>query len=255
MNFFKAYWLNKHPTKEDCLVNNACYLHSDNKSCICKTTLHESEYFKRADELIDTSNVFHILRNGAVDPATFDEGVYVNIGDCGIHGLSVHSTRGAACDNFNTDTIFSLQLHGVTYFLKNMKSIVLLQGADEFGFRNPPHFINMIDPAARDIIYETDAVLDSLFYHPNHPTFLAIRMIQRFGISNPSPEFIMRVSETYKAGSFNEFGSGAYGDLGAMVAAILLDSESRTVVLDQDQVSLSEVVNPFFAFLLTYFFY
>jgi uncharacterized protein (DUF1800 family) len=30
-------------------------------------------------------------------------------------------------------------------------------------------------------------------------------------------------------------GSGKYGDLGAMVAAILLDDESRQVVLDSDQ--------------------
>lgn len=214
----------------------ACYLHFDQKSCICKTTLHESEYFTKADELIDASNVFHILRNGAVDPTVFDVGVYKSIGGCGIPGLDVYSTDGADCNNFNADTILSLQFYGVTYFLKNMKSLVFLQGS-EFSFRNPPHFVNMIDPAARDVINETEAVLDSLFYHPNHPTFLAIRLIQRFGISNPSPEFVIRVSEAYKAGSYHNFGSGTYGDLGAMVAAILLDSESRAAALDMDQVS------------------
>ena len=67
--------------------------------------------------------------------------------------------------------------------------------------------------------------------------FLAIRMIQRFGNSNPSPGLIERVATAYKTGSFGQFGSNKYGDLGAMVAAILLDEESRSVVLDADQIS------------------
>lgn len=213
-------------------------MHSDQKSCICKTELHESEYFTSSDQLKDTSNIYAILRYGAVDPESFDEEIYTNIGNCGIPGLYVFSTVEGGCDHFNIDTIFSFQVHGVPYHLKNMKSIVHIQGSSQFAFRNPPHFINMADPTARDIIYETEATIDSLFYHPNHPPFLAIRMIQRFGISNPSPDFIARVTEAYKAGSFNEFGSGVYGDIGAMVAAILLDQESRSVVLDLDQVSL-----------------
>lgn len=238
MNFFKAFWINEYPAKEDCLSMESCYLHLDQKSCICKTALHESEYFTKADQLVDTTNVYQILRNGAVDPETFDDGVYVVIGDCGIDGLTVYATAEGSCDSFNTDTIFSLQVHGVTYWLKNMKSIVHIQGSNEYAFRNPPHFVNMIDPAARDIMYETEATLDSLFHHPNHPPFLAIRMIQRFGISNPSPDFVVRVGEAYKSGSYHGFGSGEYGDIGALVAAILLDQESRMPALDLDQVSV-----------------
>ena len=49
-----------------------------------------------------------------------------------------------------------------------------------------------------------------------------------------------RVSEAYKEGTYSGgmFGSGQYGDLAAMVGAILLDTECRTPVLDLDQVNM-----------------
>ena len=90
----------------------------------------------------------------------------------------------------------------------------------------------------QDMYHETDAVLDSLFYHPTHPPFMASRLIQRFGVSNPSPPFIERVATAYSIGSYSSngkiFGSGKYGDLGALIAAILLDDETREVALDAD---------------------
>jgi cullin-associated NEDD8-dissociated protein 1 len=236
INFFKASWRDSYPSREDCLNISSCYLTTDQKSCVCKVEIDESQYFSTADDLISTATVHSILRYGAVHPATFDAGIYKEIGSCGISNLTVYSTNDGGCYDFTSDTIFALKLHGVDFFLKNMKSMVLIN--QQFAFRNPPHFINMVDPTVRDAIYETEAVIDSLFYHPNHPTFLAIRLIQRFGISNPSPSFVVRVSEAYKSGSFqDQFGSGNYGDLGAMVAAILLDPESRTPALDLDQVS------------------
>eukprot|EP00804_Cyclotella_cryptica_P013853 CCRYP_002403-RF/>CCRYP_002403-RF protein AED:0.04 eAED:0.04 QI:361/1/1/1/0.81/0.82/17/505/2306 len=235
INFFKAYWSNQYPTEEDCLSLPSCYVHTDKKSCICTTGIHESSYFSTSDEIESESAVFSALCNGAVHPETFDAGVYRNIGNCGVSNLTVYATADEGCDNFTPDTIFSMELNGISYFLKNMKSVVYIPDSD-FAFRNPSHFINMVDPAIRDMIYETESVIDSLFYHPNHPIFLSVRMIQRFGISNPSPGFVARVSEAYKDGSYQEmFGSRKYGDLAAMVAAILLDPESRTVVLDVDQ--------------------
>ena len=96
-------------------------------------------------------------------------------------------------------------------------------------------FISLSDPEPRDAYAELEEVLDYLFYYPSHPPFLATRIIQRFGISNPSPGFVERVATSYITGSFGQFGSGKYGDLGAMLATILLDNESRAVVLDADQ--------------------
>src|SRR5690606_37692428 len=47
-------------------------------------------------------------------------------------------------------------------------------------------------------------------------------MIQRFTTSNPSPGYIERVAQ-----AFEDDGSGARGNLGAMLRAILLDPEAR----------------------------
>lgn len=89
------------------------------------------------------------------------------------------------------------------------------------------------------VYHETEEVIDSLFYHPSHPPFLAMRLAQRFGLSNASPSLIERVATAYESGTYEangfKFGSDEYGDLGALIAAILLDPESREVVLDTDQ--------------------
>lgn len=86
--------------------------------------------------------------------------------------------------------------------------------------------------------YEVEAVLQHLFHHPSHPPFLAVRMIQRFGVSNPSPSYIERVATAYKEGMYScgiyTFGNGHYGSLEALVAAVLLDVESRSPSLDSD---------------------
>ena len=106
--------------------------------------------------------------------------------------------------------------NGQERYLKNLLSVVNVQGVD-VAFRNPVHFISLVESDLRDMYYETDAVIDHLFYHPTHPPFLASRMIQRFGISNPSPGFVERVATAYKTGSYmDQFGSGNYGDLGAL---------------------------------------
>lgn len=79
-------------------------------------------------------------------------------------------------------------------------------------------------------------------YHQNTAPFLAVRFAQRFGISNPSPRYIAVMANAFRTGRFDDFdtgfsfGSGAYGDIGAMVAAMLLDREARSEVLDVDPV-------------------
>ena len=64
--------------------------------------------------------------------------------------------------------------------------------------------------------------LDNIFNHPNVGPFIAQRLIERLVTSNPSPQYITRVAET-----FNDNGAGVRGDLSAVVKAILLDSEAR----------------------------
>ena len=69
---------------------------------------------------------------------------------------------------------------------------------------------------------------------------MAVRFAQRFGISNPSPRYITVLAKAFREGEYKDndsgtvFGTGVYGDLAAMTAAMLLDREARSVVLDAD---------------------
>ena len=64
--------------------------------------------------------------------------------------------------------------------------------------------------------------LDTLFNHPNVGPFISRRLIQALVTSNPSPGYISRVASV-----FNNNGSGVRGDMGAVVRAILTDTEAR----------------------------
>ncbi len=70
--------------------------------------------------------------------------------------------------------------------------------------------------------------LDTIATHPNVAPFISRQLIQRFTASSPSPEYVRRVAEVFENGSYRapngqQFGIGRRGDLGAVIAAILLD--------------------------------
>lgn len=74
--------------------------------------------------------------------------------------------------------------------------------------------------------------LDAIVAHPNTGVFLARQLIQRFVTSDPSPQYLVRVSAAFDAGAYDlpsglTVGDGTRGDLSAMLAAILFDSEAR----------------------------
>jgi uncharacterized protein (DUF1800 family) len=66
--------------------------------------------------------------------------------------------------------------------------------------------------------------LDALFAHPNVAPFISRQLIQRLVTSNPSPAYIARVATV-----FNDDGNGTKGDLRAVLKAILLDDEARSL--------------------------
>lgn len=65
--------------------------------------------------------------------------------------------------------------------------------------------------------------LDAVAAHSNVGPFISKLLIQRLVTSNPTPGYVGRV-----AAVFNDNGAGKRGDLGAVVSAILLDSEARS---------------------------
>ena len=80
-----------------------------------------------------------------------------------------------------------------------------------------------------------------LIRYPSAAPFICKKFVQYHGISNPSPGFVQRVTQAFISGSFTiggvEFGGGKYGDMKAVAAAISLDPESLSPVLDEDPVS------------------
>lgn len=78
---------------------------------------------------------------------------------------------------------------------------------------------------------DIDAVHDWLFNHQNTGPFFCRRLIQRLVSSNPSPEYIGRISAI-----FGDNGNGVRGDLKAVIKAILLDEEARSA---EHQLSIS----------------
>lgn len=66
---------------------------------------------------------------------------------------------------------------------------------------------------------DVNAAIGNLFNHPNVGPFIGKLLIQRLVTSNPSPEYIGRVSAAFNA--------APRGDLGRTVKAILMDPEAR----------------------------
>lgn len=79
-------------------------------------------------------------------------------------------------------------------------------------------------PAGRGGRADLRDALDILFHHPNTGPFISRLLIQRLVKSNPSRGYVYRVAQV-----FADNGSGVRGDLGAVVKAILLDPEGRSL--------------------------
>jgi len=79
-------------------------------------------------------------------------------------------------------------------------------------------------PANQTGAADLKMVLDALFNHPNTGPFICAQLIQRLVTSNPSPAYVYRVAQV-----FANDGSGVRGNLAAVVKAILLDYEARSI--------------------------
>lgn len=83
-------------------------------------------------------------------------------------------------------------------------------------------------PAGATAEQSLDAVLDSLFYHPNLAPFVSRHLIKSFVTSNPSPEYVGRVSAVFNQDEFGE-----RGNLGSVIQAVLFDPEARLAAQEQ----------------------
>ncbi len=94
-------------------------------------------------------------------------------------------------------------------------------------------------PAGQSGMKDIEDAVDHLFNHDNVPPFVSYRLIQRMVKSNPSPDYVERVSNV-----FADNGNGVRGDMKAVIKAILLDEEARSCeyVLDPAQGMLREPI-------------
>lgn len=79
-------------------------------------------------------------------------------------------------------------------------------------------------PAGRTAEQDLKDALDTLANHPNVGPFIGKQLIQRLVKSNPSKEYVGRISVV-----FANNGQGVRGDMKAVIRAILLDPEARDV--------------------------
>jgi len=226
-NFFKVAWdSNGYPTQPNSCGNTASCSSYNGVECICDITIQESAVFT---SIPSTWTVISQLHVGGVDVLSSDE--YTQAASSST--VKVYHKNGG----YDKDTVFKALYLGEDTYFRNVRSTVQIDGTS-FSFRNPPQFMNLALHEPRDAMYETEAVLTHYFRHPNVAPFLSTRMIKRFGISNPSPDYIEAVATAFKTGSYSNggqsFGDSRYGNLEAMVAAIVLESEARTVLLDAD---------------------
>lgn len=77
-------------------------------------------------------------------------------------------------------------------------------------------------PAGQTPEKDVDDAVNNVFNHPNTGPYIGKQLIQFLVTSNPSPQYVARVSA-----AFNNNGQGVRGDMKAVLRAILLDAEAR----------------------------
>ncbi|HEV6966697.1 DUF1800 domain-containing protein, partial [Roseateles sp.] len=99
----------------------------------------------------------------------------------------------------------------------------------------PKRVLDVDIPASADGPAALKIALDTLAAHPNVGPFIGRQLIQRLVASDPSPAYVGRVAAVWA-----DNGAGVRGDLKAVIKAILLDTEARTLSTDPGAGKLRE---------------
>jgi len=249
-NYFNPVWVHgNYPDQLSCDSISGCTAFGND--CLCNVTISETAVFSGLPTT--AADIIFELNIGGVD-------VEVGDGYTILASTSHFEVYQKYAGGYDKETVFKILNHfGEEAFFKNMVSMVEIDGG-LFSFRNPVQFLNPALREGRDAQYETDAVLKHYARHDNTAPFLAQRMIQRFGTSNPAPSYVEAVAIAFKEGTYLSenvsFGDDRYGSLEAMIAAIVLHEEAKSVVLDADPTSgsLREPVSYLYRDILLHYF-
>jgi len=241
---FRVRWEgNRYPTVSGTNCSQpACEVRGS--ACLCSLAIATAPVYTAAADAgpPSLSAAEEALRIGAPRPSMYDAGVYRRVmGGWGETELTLHVLSERAGDAPLDETaILGLPVNGTLRYFFNKASVATVAGGNlstSFSFRNAPHFVSMLvgNATVRDAQHETTAVLEHLYTHKNTAPFLCRRLIQRLTTSNPSPRYVAACAAAFRTGAHdNVTYSGAYGDLAAASAAVLLDREARSEILDLD---------------------
>ncbi len=247
-NWFRVRWEGDFPmAATGCADACTVTAGASGDTCVCDVSVGLHAVFVDPLALPNKADIEERLRIGAPHPSHFDAGTYRQCTSavCAAADFELY-TRGTEAEPLLDQTaIFVIVVNATTgsgigrklYLANKASSVSIAHGgsANYFGFRNPPQHMTLVDATQRDALYETEALLDHLFYHQSVAPFVGYRLIQRLVSSNPSPRYMAAASAAFRTGSYDGITySGQYGDLGAMVAAVLLDPEARSLVLTAD---------------------
>jgi uncharacterized protein (DUF1501 family)/uncharacterized protein (DUF1800 family) len=243
VSFFRADWLS---TDIEGFLSNfdtkcaahGCSVDPDDENCLCEVLVEDNVAFQSDSKLISVDNLLSVATIGAFVP---DGTSFVLTGTNGIKKTS---------GDYSLNTIFEVvDSIGRIHYRKNLISLAKF-GDGSLSVRNPVSFWSLSGDSNRDAEYELNAALEHYFYHPNVPSFLGMRLAQRFGVSNPSPGYIKRIATAFKTGLYKTFGSNNYGCLEATIAAIVLDREVQDPILDADPIQ-GQLQGPFMRLIKT----
>jgi cullin-associated NEDD8-dissociated protein 1 len=239
-NIFRVRWMNgAYPrAASNCSreISTDCELY--NGGCLCTTRTHSIAGFTDTQSMPSQGEVEERLRIGSMPPVHYDAGTYSRCTTTACNATSDVQlyTRGTAdAPLLDESAIFRVVANGSRIMhLANMVSTVQIANGT-FTFRNAPSFLSLQRPTLRDAEYESEAVLEHLLHHANTPPFVVTRLIQNLVTSNPSPRFVRAAATAFQTGVHDgRTFSGRYGDLAATTAAILLDREARSLVVQHD---------------------
>lgn len=119
------------------------------------------------------------------------------------------------------------------------KPMVMYPDRHDFGVKHIPGGFSVParDESAENGMQDIKDAIGAIFRHPNTPVFVSKQLIQFLVTDNPSPAYIKRIQDV-----FVNDGSGKRGNLAAVVKAILLDPEARTLPVSASYGKLREPV-------------
>jgi len=152
------------------------------------------------------------------------------------NGTLKKNDSGQPIETYSQENVTQLAaiFTGWHYKSNNTPSYTVLKYLQQPMVNNPAYFTTgekrffnqtvSAGTSAQDALFQ---VLDFLSAHPNVGPFIGRQLIQRLVCSNPSPEYVGRITRV-----FNNDGTGVRGNLKAVIKAILLDDEARKLPTD-----------------------